>query len=128
MRSERSQGECRSYRAPQTEEGHAYSGECAEIGRSGVDGCRDTHEEALAIIQARDETMEAWTRLAVVEVVKKSQIPNMKAELAGFADILNMGCKRSEVKDNTKVLSQRNWGREFSWCWGGKARISVCTC
>lgn len=60
----------------------------------------------LTIIQARDETVEAWTRLAAVEVVKKSQTPNPKAE---FADSLNMGYERRiEVKDNTKVLSHRN--------------------
>lgn len=45
----------------------------------------------LTIIQARDETVEAWTRLAAVEVVKKSQTPNLKAE---FADSLNMGYER----------------------------------
>lgn len=79
-----------------------------------MDGFRETHEEALAIIQARDEMVETWTRLAAVEVVK-SQIPNMKTELAGFADSMNMGCKRrGEVKDNTKVLSQRNWESEVA--------------
>lgn len=58
--------------------------------------------------------METWTRLAAVGVVK-SQIPNMKVELAGFADRLDTGCKgRSKVKDNTEVLSQRNWKNEVA--------------
>lgn len=48
--------------------------------------------------------------MAAAEVVKKSQNPNMKVELVGYADSLDMGCKRkSEVKDHTKVLSQSNW-------------------
>lgn len=47
--------------------------------------------------------------LVGVEVVKKKgvcvRIPKMKVKLVGFADSMDMGCKR-EVRDNIKVL---NW-------------------
>lgn len=52
--------------------------------------------------------------MAAAEVVKKSQILNAKTELAGFAGSLNIRCKRREVKDETQVFCQRNWGSEVT--------------
>lgn len=50
-----------------------------------------------------------------MKVVKKSQIPSKNVSLAGYADNLDIVCKRNrEVKDNTKVLSQSDWENEIT--------------
>lgn len=50
--------------------------------------------------------IEVWNRLVAVEVVEKNQIPNRKVSLAGYADNLDMGCKRKNPSHPSHTMVQ----------------------